>query len=112
MRATNASTNDTNGAGITGRRASRPSPTAAAVDEVLNDWQKTTGHTLRPERREAFRTRHAVQDLAAVAAPVRRATAERLWQKDARLLLDDWSLESLCPGALDLAGRLELVHRA
>ncbi|MGW0735588.1 TnsA endonuclease N-terminal domain-containing protein [Streptomyces sp. NPDC002851] len=83
-------------------RTSSTSPTAAAVDEVLNDWQKTTGHTLGPERREAFRTRHAAQDLAAVAAPVRRATAERLWQKDARLLLDDWLLESLCPGASDL----------
>ncbi|MFI6148479.1 TnsA endonuclease N-terminal domain-containing protein [Streptomyces sp. NPDC051109] len=75
---------------------------AADAAEVLADWEQTTGHVLRPERRDAFLARAVVHDLAAVTSDVRRAAARRLWRADTRLLLDDWLLECVCPGAVGL----------
>lgn len=75
---------------------------AEDVAGVLADWEQVTGHVLRPERREDFVARPVVLDLAATAVEVRRAAARRLWQEDARLLLDDWLLECVCPGAVRL----------
>ncbi|WP_030957847.1 TnsA endonuclease N-terminal domain-containing protein [Streptomyces sp. NRRL S-378] len=74
----------------------------AEADEVLADWEQATGHVLRPERREVFLARTVVHDLAAVTSEVRRAAARRLWQAGTRLLLDDWLLECVCPGAVGL----------
>ncbi|MET9695586.1 TnsA endonuclease N-terminal domain-containing protein [Streptomyces sp. NPDC006529] len=86
------------------RDASAPAPagppSAAEAAEVLADWEQATGHVLRPERREAFLARSVVLSLAAVTSDVRRAAARRLWQAGARLLLDDWLLECVCPGAV------------
>ncbi|MGP3948563.1 TnsA endonuclease N-terminal domain-containing protein [Streptomyces sp. 7N604] len=76
---------------------------------MLADWQEVTGHVLRPERREVFVARQVVNDLATVTAPVRQAAARRLWQDSARLLLDDWLLECLCPGAVGLTGDWTLI---
>ncbi len=80
-----------------------------AVVEVLADWQQVTGHVLRPERREIFVARQVVIDLATVAAPVRQAAARRLWQEATQLLLVDWLLECLCPGAVGLTADWTLI---
>ncbi|WP_158717831.1 sigma factor-like helix-turn-helix DNA-binding protein [Streptomyces sp. NRRL F-2664] len=84
---------------------------AAEVAEVLADWERATGHVLRPERREVFLARAVVHDLAAVDPDVRRATAGALWQSGARLLLDDWLLECACPGAAALTADWDRVAR-
>ncbi|MFI6626453.1 TnsA endonuclease N-terminal domain-containing protein [Streptomyces sp. NPDC050528] len=89
--------------------ASRPPVSSAAVVEVLADWQQVTSHVLRPERREVFVARQVVIDLATVAAPVRQAAARRLWQEATQLLLADWLLECLCPGAVGLTADWTLI---
>jgi hypothetical protein len=82
---------------------------AAGAGEVLAEWEQVTGHALRPERREVFLARQVVHDLTAVAAPVRQAAAGRLWQDGGRLLLDDWLLECMCPGAVSLTADWSLI---
>ncbi|WP_329491375.1 hypothetical protein OG618_33535 [Kitasatospora sp. NBC_01246] len=72
---------------------------SARLDDVRAEWERTIGHRLRAERRAEFVARPVVADLAVVAAPLRQAAARRLWEGEARLLLDDWLLECLCPGA-------------
>lgn len=77
--------------------------------EVLSDWERATGHVLRPERREIFLARPVVHDLAAAAATVRRTAARRLWHDDEALLLDHWLLECVCPGAVRLTADWPLI---
>ncbi|OEJ21553.1 hypothetical protein AS594_39135 [Streptomyces agglomeratus] len=64
---------------------------------------------LRPERREVFLARQVVHDLAATAMEVRQAAARRLWQDGEHLLLDDWLLECVCPGAVALTADWSLI---
>nr|BEK71108.1 hypothetical protein KPHV_83350 [Kitasatospora purpeofusca] len=71
--------------------------------EVLEEWQRLTGHVLRPERQPVFLARPVVAALAAVDSEVRRDTGRRLWRDMRQLLLDDWALECACPGAVALA---------
>ncbi|WP_406863594.1 sigma factor-like helix-turn-helix DNA-binding protein [Streptomyces sp. HUAS MG47] len=82
---------------------------ASSTAEVLADWEHVTGHVLRPERREVFLARSVVHDLAAKAVAVRRAAARRLWHDGDVLLLDDWLLECVCPGAVRLAADWSLI---
>ncbi|MEU5775081.1 sigma factor-like helix-turn-helix DNA-binding protein [Streptomyces venezuelae] len=82
---------------------------ASTSAEVLADWEHVTGHVLRPERREVFLAREVVRDLAAVAVVVRRAAARRLWRDGEVLLLEEWLLECVCPGAVRLAADWALI---
>ncbi|WP_055530913.1 TnsA endonuclease N-terminal domain-containing protein [Streptomyces graminilatus] len=81
----------------------------AAADEVLAEWEQVTGHVLRSERRDVFLARQEVHDLTAVAATVRQPAARRLWQDGTQLLLDDWLLECVCPGAARLTADWDLI---
>lgn len=71
---------------------------------VLAEWQHVSGHALSPQRRVVFLARRVTDALVAVPAMVRRASAQRLWHEQGQLLLDDWLLECLCPGAVALTG--------
>jgi hypothetical protein len=81
----------------------------AAADKVLAEWEQVTGHVLRRERRDVFLARQVVHDLTAVAATVRQSAARRLWQDGTQLLLDDWLLECVCPGAALLTADWDLI---
>lgn len=89
--------------------ASEPSAAGDGVAEVLGDWERATAHVLGAERREVFVARRVTAGLAAVPADVRRAAAARLWRDSGRLLLDDWLLECLCPGAVGLSSDWEPI---
>ncbi|MGX1729904.1 TnsA endonuclease N-terminal domain-containing protein, partial [Streptomyces diastaticus] len=92
---------------------SRDVPTedlAGRATGVLADWEGATGHVLRPERREAFLARQVVWDLAAVDETARRTVARRLWGQAGTLLLDDWLLECVCPGAVHLTSDWPLIE--
>lgn len=82
---------------------------AGGAAEVLGDWERATAHVLDAGRREVFLARRVIAGLAAVSADVRRAAAARLWRDSGRLLLDDWLLECLCPGAVGLSSEWEPV---
>lgn len=92
---------------------SRDVPTedlASRATGVLADWEGATGHVLRPERREAFLARQVVWDLAAADETARRTAARRLWGQAGTLLLDDWLLECVCPGAVHLTSDWPLIE--
>ncbi|MFD7856155.1 TnsA endonuclease N-terminal domain-containing protein [Streptomyces microflavus] len=83
---------------------------AGRATGVLADWEGATGHVLRPERREAFLGRQVVWDLAAADETARRTAARRLWGQTGTLLLDDWLLECVCPGAVHLTSDWSLIE--
>ncbi|MFD4257599.1 TnsA endonuclease N-terminal domain-containing protein [Streptomyces sp. NPDC058534] len=82
---------------------------AGRAADVLAEWEGVTGHALRPERREVFLARQVVWDLAAADEAGRRAAARRLWDKAGTLLLDDWLLECVCPGATHVTSDWSLI---
>ncbi|MFJ2191682.1 TnsA endonuclease N-terminal domain-containing protein [Kitasatospora sp. NPDC087861] len=81
-----------------------PAPSDEQRAHVLEQWQHTTGHLLRPERRLQFMARKAVAQLATIDPSIRQTMAERLWHGNGQLLLDDWLVECHCPGAAALTG--------
>ncbi|MER7792799.1 TnsA endonuclease N-terminal domain-containing protein [Streptomyces sp. NPDC097640] len=91
--------------------AAEPVPAAGAGETagVLADWEQVTGHVLIPERREVFLARKVVHDLAATPVDVRQTAARRLWHDSQQLLMDNWLLECVCPGAVALTADWPLI---
>ncbi|MET7301041.1 hypothetical protein [Embleya sp. NPDC005575] len=87
------------GGDASGPRLLRPA-TTEQLDEVVRDWQYTTGHVLDDERRTVFLRRSEVTALAHVDPASRAAAALRLWSGLRRLLVAEWLLEILCPGVV------------
>lgn len=95
--------------GVSGSRDLPTKVLAGRTAEVLAEWENVTGHELRPERREVFLAREVVWDLAAADEAGRRAAARRLWDATGTLLLDDWLLECVCPGAAQVTSGWSLI---
>ncbi|NEB09755.1 hypothetical protein G3I32_12920 [Streptomyces coelicoflavus] len=96
--------------GVSGSRDLPAEVLAGRTAEVLAEWENFTGHALRPERREVFLAREVVWDLAAADETGRRAAARRLWDATGTLLLDDWLLECVCPGAAQVTSNWSLIE--
>ncbi|MFD7668379.1 TnsA endonuclease N-terminal domain-containing protein [Streptomyces sp. NPDC059788] len=83
----------------------RERPRRCEPDTVVAMWQEVTAHRLTPERHAEFLARKTVRALASCAEEALRPVARRLWRAGGRLLLDEWLLNTLCPGhaAADLS---------